>query len=133
MSWEYVEKRVKEALKLTGGNATRARQMVIAWTNEDSRLLQGLAQPHLTGIVAHAVSRVINKKEQPEVIPPTPQEEEDPAHEFGMQILRTIASGSTAQFGLEGAERPQKKQAASQRHIDAIRQLTGRKNSGDTK
>lgn len=133
MSREYVEKRVKEALKLTGGNATRARQQLIAWTHEDAKLLQALAHPHLTGIVAYAVSRVLNKKDEPELIPPTPREEDDPAHAFGMEILKTIASGATAQFGLEGAQPPGRKQPASQRHIDAIRQLTGRRNSDDTK
>lgn len=128
MSREYVEKRIKEALKLTGGNATKARQQIIAWTYEDSKLLQGLAQPHLTGIVAHAISRVVSKKDEPETIPDTPREETDPMHEFGIEILKAIASGDSARFGQENAAPPVKKQPASQRHIDAIRQMVGKKN-----
>ena len=67
MSREYAEKRIKDALKQARGNATKARQQIIAWTNEDPKLLQALAQPHLTGIVAHAINRVIYKQETEEL------------------------------------------------------------------
>jgi hypothetical protein len=133
MSREYVEKRIKEALKLTGGNATKARQQVIAWTYEDSKLLQGLAQPHLTGIVAHAISRVVNKKDELEILPEPPQEPMDRSQEFGMEILKAIASGASARFGQEDIAPPVKKQPASQRHIDAIRQMVGKKNTDGKK
>lgn len=131
MSRDYIEKRIYEALKLTGGNATKARSMIIQWTQEDSKLLYGLAHPHLTGIVAHAISRVQNKKNEPLVIPDTPDPNSDPEHLFGLEILKAIAGGGAAKFGMEEAGPPVKKQPASQRHIDAIRQMAGKK--GTTK
>ncbi len=50
MSRDYAESRIREALKLTKGNPTKARQQVIAWAVEDQRLLLGLTQPHLTAL-----------------------------------------------------------------------------------
>ncbi len=127
MTRDYVEKRIKEALKLTGGNATKARTQIIAWAQEDSRLLYGLAHPHLTGIVAHAISRAQNKKTEPGLIPPIPDSDADPDSLFGLEILKSIAGGGAARFGLENEAAPMKKQPASQRHIDAIRQMAGKK------
>ena len=42
MSREYAEQKIKQALELTRGNATQARQQVIAWCHEDTKLLQAL-------------------------------------------------------------------------------------------
>lgn len=130
MSRDYIEKRIYEALKLTGGNATKARAMIIQWTQEDSKLLRGLAHPHLTGIVAHAISRVQNKKDEPESLPDVPDPASDPEHLFGLEIIKAIAGGGAARFGMEDVGPPVRKQPASQRHIDAIRQMAGKK--GDT-
>lgn len=127
MSRDYIEKRIYEALKLTGGNATKARSMIIQWTQEDSKLLYGLAHPHLTGIVAHAINRVQTKKNEVLSMPDAPDPNSDPEHLFGLEILKAIAGGGAATFGMEDAGPPAKKQAASQRHIDAIRQLAGKK------
>lgn len=127
MSRDYVEKRINEALKLTGGNATKARTQIIAWAQEDSRLLHGLAHPHLTGIVAHAISRIQNKKNEPDTVPLTPDPSADPDSLFGLEILKAIAGGGAARFGLESEGPPMRKQPASQRHIDAIRQMAGKK------
>ncbi len=132
MSRDYIEKRVKEALKLTGGNATKARTQIIQWAQEDSKLLYGLAYPHLTGIVAHAISRVQNRKLEPEAVPTIPDPSSDPDKLFGLEILKAIAGGGAARFGLENDAAPVRKQPASQRHIDAIRQMAGKK-GGDTK
>lgn len=129
MTRDYIEKRIYEALKLTGGNATKARSLIIQWTQEDSKLLRGLAHPHLTGIVAHAISRVQNKKDEPVAVP-VPDPESDPEHQFGLEILKAIAGGGAARFGMEESGPPARKQPASQRHIDAIRQMAGKK--GDT-
>lgn len=127
MSREYAERRIRDALKSSDGNAARARQQIVAWALEDTRLLQELVAPHIAGIVAHAVNRVMTMKEKklpptPEVAPQTPQAPTDP---FGMEILKAIALGNPAQFGLESGVTT-KKQAASQRHIDAIRQMVSK-------
>ena len=74
MSREYAENRIADALSQSNGNPTRARQKVIAWAFEDPKLLQALTQPHMTGIVAHAVNRVIHKQDsKPEDVPEIPQ------------------------------------------------------------
>ena len=58
MSLEYVERRINEALKLSKGNATKARQIVIKWCQDDIRLLHGMTKAHLNGIVAYNIERV---------------------------------------------------------------------------
>ncbi|HPD82724.1 MAG: hypothetical protein R3D88_01730 [Alphaproteobacteria bacterium] len=124
MSREYAEKKIKEALHLTRGNATKARQQVIAWAMEDHKLLKELVRPHMIGITAHAVGRVMSGKTEPEPVPMASVDpQEDKNNSFGMEILRTIAGGDTAQFGQENFGRPVKKQSASQAHIDAIQAM----------
>ena len=124
MSWEYAEKKIKEALHLARGNEAQARQQMIAWAMADHKLLKELVKPHMMGIVAHAVGRVMGES-TPEPVP-SPIERaqvEGDADSFGMDILKTIAGGDTAQFGQENSGRPLKKQGASQQHIDAIEQM----------
>ena len=58
MNREYAEKRIRDALKASGGNVTAARQQVIAWAFDDTKLLHELVAPHITGIAAHAVNNV---------------------------------------------------------------------------
>lgn len=124
MSREYAEKKIKQALDVTRGNATKARQQVIAWALEDPKLMKQLAAPHMVGIVAHAVGRVMSGKTEHDIVPlPAHKGELDKEGSFGMDILRTIAGGDTAQFGQENYSRPVKKQGASQQHIDAIQQM----------
>lgn len=129
MSREYAEKRIKEALTLAKGNATKARQQVIAWTNEDPKLLQALAQPHLTGIVAHAISRVVYKQEIEEVeteVPDSPQSLDMAPDTFGKEILKALASENTALFGRDTGTVPPRRKAASQSHIDALKQMASK-------
>ena len=140
MSSEYAEKRIKDALKLARGNRNKARQQLIAWTYEDPKLLHALTKAHLSGIIAYNIERVASgradaAKAQREAPPPQkqpPQKQptqqaqaaQKPKKEesFGMQILKA-ASGSHEVFGLEDLGRPQKRGAASQNHINAIRAL----------
>ena len=128
MNRDYAERRIREALKASNGNEGKARQQIIAWALDDSKLLHELVAPHITGIVAHAVGRVKTMKDKPVKIEPakgkkTPGEKEDA---FGLEILKAIALGNPAQFGLESGVAI-KKQAASQRHIDAIRAMVSKK------
>lgn len=130
MSREYAIKRIKEALHLTRGNETKARQQVAAWCHEDMKLLQALTKPHMTGIVAHAVGRVASGKTEPqEVTSPHIKAASEKEGSFGMEILKTIAGGETNQFGQENVGRPMRKQGASQQHIDAIRQMVEKNQS----
>lgn len=139
MSLEYVEKRIKEALKKSGGNPANARQQIIAWTYEDEKLLHALAKPHLNGIVAYNVERVASGRAdasraatevatqeiKPETKPAPAAKPKEKEESFGMEILKAIA-GSEATFGLEDLGVPQKRRPVSKKHIDAIRSIAGK-------
>lgn len=130
MNRDYSESKIREALKLSGGNATRARQQIIAWAFDDTKLLHELMAPHMTGIVAHAINHVMATKEKPQPAAPDPVEmaaatggKNDP---FGLEILKAIALGNPAQFGLENANATGRKHVASQRHVDAIKEMVAK-------
>ncbi|NCO02905.1 MAG: hypothetical protein GW903_01790 [Alphaproteobacteria bacterium] len=130
MSREYAIKRIKEALHLTRGNETKARQQIAAWCLEDMKLLSALTKPHMMGIIAHAVGRVVSGKTEPqEVTSPYIKAASEKEGSFGMEILKTIAGGETNQFGQESMGRPIRKQGASQQHIDAIRLMVEKSQS----
>jgi hypothetical protein len=129
MSREYAEDRIREALKLAKGNPTKARQQVIAWAAEDQRLLWALTQPHLTGVVAHAINRVIYRQgieQEAEEIPAKPKALNLAPETFGKQILNALSSHDTAVFGLEGNAAPSRQKKASQSHIDALKKIAGK-------
>lgn len=129
MSREYAEKRIREALNIAKGNATKARQQIIAWTNEDPKLLQALAQPHLTGIVAHAVNRVVYKQgveDHDDDVPEVPQSLDMAPDTFGKEILKALASDSTSIFGRDNGPGPARRKQASQSHIDALKQMANK-------
>lgn len=126
-SQTYATSRIQEALRQTGGNATRARQLVQQWVLEDQRLLYELARPHMKGIVAHAISRVEHQKdatvEEPPDMPEAPAGDED---SFGRDLLKAL-QGNTVRFGQEEGRAPRStKSGASRQHIDAINKMTGR-------
>jgi hypothetical protein len=130
MSREYAEGRIREALKLHKGNATKARQQITAWTFEDPKLLQALARPHLTGIIAYAVDRVINhsgeeQAEEPQ-IPDMPQALNMAPDTFGREILKALSSNNTSVFGRENIV-PSGRKQASQSHIDAMKNIAKKK------
>lgn len=130
MSREYAEQRIREALKLAKGNPTKARQQIIAWTYEDTKLLQALSRPHLTGIVAHAVNRVIHHQhmeEEAQPIPEAPQPLNMPPETFGAEILRALQNEGTAKFGREAAAPVPRRKQASQSHIDAMKAMASKK------
>lgn len=130
MSREYAEGRIKEALKLAKGNPTKARQQIIAWTYEDTKLLHALARPHLTGIVAHAINRVIYHEsmedEEPE-IHDAPQSLDMEPETFGTEIMKALQSENTSRFGREGGAPAPRRKQASQSHIDALKAMASKK------
>ncbi|MCB1531553.1 MAG: hypothetical protein KDJ35_01665 [Alphaproteobacteria bacterium] len=128
MSLKYAEERIKEALKLAGGNQARARKQIITWAFEDARLLQALTKHHLTGIAAYHIERVASgRAAKPKNAAPRPQKvQARKDDDFGMEILKAVANSDSAVFGLEGYTAPRKKGQASQQHIDAIRQMAAR-------
>jgi hypothetical protein len=136
MSLEYAEMRIQEALKLTKGNQMKAQQQIIAWIYEDAKLLHALAKPHLSGIVAYNVERVASgraaaakatatEKPAPQKASAQGQGKPPKPEQFGLEILKAVA-GNPAIFGLEDLGVPQKRGAASQRHVDAINAIAAK-------
>lgn len=128
MSREYAEKRIKEALKKTGGNAVKARQQVIAWTYEDPKLLHALTKAHLTGIVAYNIERILSGRGAAEEQPTPAARPKSPAakeENFGKELLKAVAGNSGATFGLEGySGAGSKRPKVSKNHINAIKAMT---------
>jgi len=129
MDTGYVETKVKDALKRSGGNITQARQQIILWAMKDHRLLQELTKAHLSGIVAYNIERVASgraaaKKEIDESVielsEPTNKEAD-----FGMEILKAVADNNGAVFGFEPSTL-KKRQTVSQAHVDALRMMAGK-------
>lgn len=135
MSREYAESRIREALRQSKGHALRTRQLVIAWTYEDAKLLHALARPHLTGIVAYAVSRVVDRQTVVDEPPaPVPKKQARPAadgsgDQFGRDLLKAIARGEPAMFGQESFGPPMRSRKASQQHIDALKLMAEKSRS----
>ncbi|MCB1783277.1 MAG: hypothetical protein KDI13_04720 [Alphaproteobacteria bacterium] len=123
MSREYAENRIREALKMSGGNVTLARQQIIEWAYEDTQLLFALARPHLSGIVAYQVDRVASGRAELEKRKPEATKQEVEGENFGMDLLRAVAADDAAIFGQENHTLQGKRGGASKQHMDAIRQL----------
>lgn len=122
MSANYAETKIREALKLTGGNETQARRQIMMLAHDDPKLLQSLCTPHLEGIVAYQVERVASgraelEKRHPEDIKLAEGEN------FGMDLLRAIAAQDVTIFGQENSAGAKSRKMASKQHIDAIHQM----------
>lgn len=129
MSREYAENRIREALRLARGNTTKARQQIMAWAGEDQRLLMGLVRPHLTGIIAYAISRVLRHQETEDEEPELsalPQTLNLPPDAFGKEILSALSSHDTPVFGHESNAPSPHRKKASQSHIDALKAMARR-------
>jgi hypothetical protein len=131
MSFEYAERRIKEALRQAKGNRTRARQQVIAWTFEDSKLLHELTKHHMTGIVAYHIDRIASgraeKAQGKDKIPAQrPKIAKPKGDKFGMEILKAVAATNAEIFGLESPAAPRKRGQASQQHINALQQMASK-------
>ncbi len=131
MAHDYAEKKMREALVQSGGNATQAQRILIEWALDDQILLIALTQHHLKGIVAHAIERTISKdKPEREKIskPQTKPEPIDmPPESFGRDLLKALSGRNSIRFGLEGASgRPivTRRKQASQQHIDALKSMS---------
>ena len=140
MPESYVERRVKEALKKANGNALKARQLIISWCMEDSRLLQSLTKAHLNGIVAYNIERIMAGRGAPKQPPaargPAPSQaaaagKKPGKNSFGKEILRAVAGDSGAQFGLEGYGPIPKRGKASQQHINALKLMAAKSKTGN--
>ncbi len=125
MSREYVEQRVREALKKAEGNPARARQVMIAWCHEDHKLLEAITKAHLNGIVAYNIERILSGRGKPKekTAPPKPVVSENA---FGKEVLRAVAINNGAQFGLEAYGETPARGKASQQHINALKLMAAK-------
>ena len=133
MSPSYVEKRLLEALNTSHGNLAKARKLISEWCVQDQRLLYELSRPHMTGIIAHAMDRVVSHKFRSEseknTSPPSSTRRVELSSSaksdemFGKELLKNFAMGKPTKFAEESFSAPLKKTKASQAHIDAIRRL----------
>ena len=124
MSREYAEDRIREALRQNGGNLGLARQQIIGWTYEDTKLLQALVRPHLSGIVAYQVERVASGRAEIEKRKPeTAESKAKNDDNFGMDLLRAVAASGAPIFGQEAYAHPVKRGQASKQHMDAIHRI----------
>jgi len=138
MSLNYTENRIKEALRLSDGNTTEAKKQIFAWLYEDHKLLLDITRPHLNGIVAYSIQRVLNRmlKSDDEILEEEAQEaamSSSKKGQVGKEILKGFISKEAPQFGQESIAIPLRKRAASQKHIDTMHLLaaTSRKKMGD--
>lgn len=136
MSQNYANKKVQEALKLCNGNATLAKKQIIELAHNDIELLKALTRPHLDGIVAYQIERVVSGRAELESRHPNePVKGED--NNFGMELLRAIADENVTVFGQEEGYVSKKRKVASKQHIDAIHHMAAsqsdKKNNKDTK
>lgn len=134
MTIDYAENRIKEALRLSGGNVSQARRQIQAWLYEDHKLVLSLTRPHLNGIIAYAVDRVLNAQLRGEDDSDTDAAEQAEtvakakaaaaskrrSDAIGREILKSFAAQDTARFGHENSAPPTQRKAASQAHVDAI-------------
>ncbi len=128
MTLNYTENRIKDALRLHNGNVSEAKKQIFAWMYEDHKLLLEITRPHLNGITAYAIQRVLNRmlKSDDEMLA---EEAQDAAmssskkDQMGKDILRGFASKDAPQFGQESVAVPLRKKAASQNHIDTMQML----------
>lgn len=121
MSREYAEDKIREALKIHGDNIALARKQIMLWSHDDAALMRGIASPHLDGIIAYQVERIASgrcelEKRHPEDIKKSKEEN------FGMDLLRAVASNEATVFGQDNIISPKRK-SASKQHIDAIHKM----------
>lgn len=123
MTFDYADHKLSEALRLTGGNAAKARRQVQAWFYEDTKLLLELTRPHWNGIVAYAVDRAIARTKRGETPPAKGKKSAKSKKEgpIGKEMLRSFVSEHAAKFGHEASSgAPIARKAASQNHVDAL-------------
>lgn len=133
MSRQHAERRIREALILANGNATKARQIITNWCAEDHQLVLEMAMPHMVGIASHAIQRAIRLQAEgktntgPVLEEPIREQatiEAGIADAFGLEILKAVADNSNPRFGMNATHTTgRSKSQVSARHIDAIHKM----------
>lgn len=134
MSREYALSRVRDALDKSDGNHLKAQRLLVQWLENDHSLLAGLVAPHMPGILAHAITHVLN----PEQLKKAPKElkvQAEQVGEFGEALLSSLKGGrhDGVGFGEPAPRNLGRPAAASKKHIDAINKIASRKITKDDK
>ncbi len=122
MSKEYAEDKIRQALKEYGGNIALARKQVMLWAHDDAALMRSIVAPHLDGIIAYQVERVASGRAELERRHPSKTSPKKEEENFGMDLLRAVASSDATVFGYDSPITPKRK-SASKQHIDAIHKM----------
>ncbi|MCB1681360.1 MAG: hypothetical protein H6858_00750 [Rhodospirillales bacterium] len=130
-SRQYLENRIREALKKSKGNKHLARQQIIAWTYEDSKLLHALTRPHLDGIIAYHIDRMLSGRavDKTGTEAPANAKKSAPAsklqkgEDFGMELLRAVVARDAVVFGQDSGAGPSKRKQTSKQHVDALMKM----------
>jgi hypothetical protein len=69
MSDTYTSSKIKEALVASQGSRARAQDILLGWAQADDRLLRGLVEPYLKGIVTGTIERVTKPAAEKNVAP----------------------------------------------------------------
>lgn len=128
MSLNYTENRIKEALRLHNGNTSKAQKQIFAWLYEDHKLLLDITRPHINGIVAYGVDRVLRRmlKTNDELLEDEAQDvamSPNKKQSIGKDMLRGFIAKNAPQFGQESVQAPLRKKVASQKHVDTMHML----------
>ena len=131
MKRSYAETRIREALQQAGGNTAQAKKLLTSWVSQDHKLLLELTRNHLGGIIAYNVERVASGRAVQKQSPPAQKQsrkkpEKPDMDPFGKELLKAVTSKNAGVFGMEAYSTPPGKGKASQRHINAIRQIAAR-------
>ncbi|MDY0028882.1 MAG: hypothetical protein RBR86_02955 [Pseudobdellovibrionaceae bacterium] len=142
MAQSYLQSCILEALEKAKGNQNKAQKIIALKAMEDLQLLQALAKPHLTGIVAHAVGRIAiqeqaRKEGAYEDLPEKPvvkkgrgkaaaSVDADDPQGFGIDLLKALGGPNVPKFGMEDAAPRLGKKQASQQHVNALRLMANK-------
>lgn len=113
MSWAYAESRVRAAVDEAEGNALEAKRLLLEWIGQDAKLLQGLVEPHLNGIITHAIGYVTREKPEGDRIALSPDQP-------GIGLVQGVVEGRGDAFGRPSDGNTPKPGKASDRHVEAI-------------
>lgn len=126
MNWSYAESRIRAAVEEAEGNTLEAKRLILEWTEKDPKLLKGLTEHHINGIITHAIGYVTREKPEPDRIVLT-------GGEPGIGLVQGMVEGRGDAFGRPPEGNTPRPGKASERHVEAIHTLASSKKRKDDK
>lgn len=135
MDKEALNRTIATLIAKHEGDFTSVQDALITQMGKNPDLLLAIALPHLKGITAHAIQSVATKIAKGKMTldgketgrarasaTQTPQPEKI-AEKLGLEMLKNMAVGKPAKFGLEKPEAFGQPRTASDAHIQAIHKI----------